>query len=67
MSLRAFHIVFIILSTLLSFGFAKWSYGNYLVQKDTTDMVLAISGGVAGVALIIYGIWFLKKMRKIIL
>ena len=67
MSLRAFHIVFIILSTLLSFGFAMWSYGNFQVQKDATDAVLVAVSGAVGVGLIIYGVLFLRKMRKIIL
>jgi nitrate reductase gamma subunit len=67
MSLRAFHIVFIFLSMLLSFGFATWSYGNYQVQKDTTDLVLAVISGIAGLGLIVYGVYFLRKMRKIIL
>ncbi|MGB8355466.1 MAG: hypothetical protein WCD79_16330 [Chthoniobacteraceae bacterium] len=67
MSLRAFHIVFIILSTLLSFGFAMWAYGNFQVQKDTTDLAMAVISGAAGIGLIIYGFYFLRKMRKIIL
>lgn len=67
MSLRAFHILFIILSTLLSFGFAVWAYGNYKISQSTTDLVLTVGGAVLGVALVIYGIWFIRKSRKLIL
>jgi len=67
MSLRAFHFVFITLSMLLAFGFAWWSFGNYQVQKDTTNLVLAAAGAVVGVALIAYEVWFYKKTKRIIL
>ena len=66
MSLRVFHLFFITLATLLSFGFGGWSYENYQVQKTGLDLWLAIGGGAVGVALIVYGIWFVKKSKKII-
>ena len=36
MSLKAFHIVFVVVSTLLAFGFAAWSFGQY---RETRGMV----------------------------
>ena len=65
MSLKAFHFVFIILSTLLCFGFAAWSYQNYQVGHQFADIMLAIIAGLGGIALIIYGIFFVRKTRKI--
>jgi hypothetical protein len=67
MSLRFFHIVFITLSTLLSFGFAVWLYENYRAQASAAELLGAIISGALGVGLIAYGVWFFKKSRKIIL
>lgn len=57
MSLKIFHIVFIILSTVTAVGFGAWGlrhgYG-----------ALSIISFFAGLALIFYGQWFFKKIRK---
>jgi hypothetical protein len=60
MSLKAFHIIFIILATLLAAGCALWSYVNHATAA------FGIVSAIVAVALVIYGIWFLKKSRKII-
>lgn len=68
MSLKGFHIVFIVLAALCSLGFAVWSFmaPPYVVTEP-----LRISGwisAVAGLSLVVYGVWFVfKKSRKIIL
>jgi hypothetical protein len=67
MSLRFFHIVFITLSTLLSFGFAVWLFENYRAQNNASELRLAIFSAILGVSLISYGVWFFKKSRRIIL
>ncbi len=48
MSLKAFHIVFVIFSTLLALGVGGW----------------CISFACA-LALVIYGIWFYRKMKRL--
>jgi hypothetical protein len=60
MSLKGFHIVFIILSVVLTAGFAAWSF-----QNDTAIPV-GIGSAVMSVLLVVYGIWFVKKSRNII-
>jgi hypothetical protein len=60
MSLKAFHIIFIILATLLALGCAAWSYVNH------TAAAFGVISAVVGLALVIYGIWFLRKSRNII-
>lgn len=60
MSLKGFHIVFIILSVLLTAGFAAWSFSN------ETSIPVGIGSAVLSVLLVIYGIWFVKKSRNII-
>lgn len=61
MSLRAFHILFIILSALLAAGCAWWAFSN-----EAAPAFGIISAAVA-VGLVIYGIFFLKKTRNLIL
>jgi uncharacterized membrane protein SirB2 len=60
MSLKIFHIFFILLSIVLSAICAAWSFVNQ------TALPFGIASAIAGIALVIYGIWFLKKARKII-
>jgi hypothetical protein len=66
MSLKAFHIVFITASTLLAFGFAAWSLGNYFSANGASlDLVVGASSLLAGVALIYYGRYVLRKLKNI--
>lgn len=65
MSLKAFHIVFISASTLLAFGFGGWMLKAYADSGQVSDLVFGIGSTVAGVGLIIYGKYFLKKLKNI--
>jgi hypothetical protein len=60
MSLKVFHLIFIILATLLAAGCAAWSYYHDAAHA------FGIASGVIAVALVIYGIWFVKKSKRII-
>ena len=64
MSLKVFHLVFIILSILLAFGFAMWSLVSYSNAKATLDLVFGLIGLGAGVALIFYFRFVLKKLKN---
>ena len=66
MSLKAFHVVFIVLSILLAGGFAAWSLMNYAAPGGVkSDLWVGIGSGVAGLALVGYGIYFLKKLKHV--
>jgi len=65
MSLKAFHIVFIIASILLAFGFAAWSLVNFADGKRTVDLLFGIGSALAGLGLCIYGRYVLKKLKHI--
>ena len=58
MSLKAFHLIFVTLLTSLSFGCAAWAFNHGRVGWGW-------AGIAAGVLVIIYGIYFLKKLKKI--
>ena len=56
MSLRGFHLAFIALATALAFIIGVWGLGRGQYQ---------LLGGVSivlGLALLAYGIWFLRKV-----
>ena len=65
MSLKAFHIVFIIASIVLAFGFAAWSLAAYSDGRKWVDLVSGIGSGLSGVGLIFYGRYVLKKLKHI--
>jgi hypothetical protein len=66
MSLKAFHLIFITASTLLCAGFGFWSIRQYQNQEGTAgDLALGIVSLMLVVGLIIYGKYFLRKLRHI--
>jgi hypothetical protein len=65
MSLKAFHIVFITASTLLAFGFSAWSLVNYSDGGEWLQLVYGLGSAAAGVGLIVYGRYVLKKLKDI--
>jgi hypothetical protein len=65
MSLKGFHIVFIIFSTLLSLGIGAWCIWVNLVEGEPVYLAGAIFSFVAAVALMVYGVWFYRKMKRL--
>lgn len=65
MSLKAFHIVFVAMSTLLSIGFGLWAAREYVGGKSTGLLLAAVGSLVFAVALVGYGVWFLRKLKKV--
>jgi hypothetical protein len=65
MSLRGFHIVFITLSTLLAAGVGGWCLWINSIEGTPVFLIGAVCGFVAAVSLIIYGIWFYRKMKRL--
>jgi hypothetical protein len=58
MSLKAFHLIFVTLLTTLSFGCSAWAF-------QAGSVLWGVTGIAAGVFVIVYGIYFLKKLKKI--
>ena len=65
MSLKGFHIVFIIFSTLLALGIGAWCVWVDLVEGAPIYLAGAVCSFVVGVALVIYGVWFYRKMKRL--
>ena len=65
MSLKGFHIVFITFSTLLALGVGAWCLWIDSIHGAPAFRVGAIFSFVAAMALITYGIWFWRKMKRL--
>ncbi|MBI4042561.1 MAG: hypothetical protein HY391_03685 [Deltaproteobacteria bacterium] len=65
MSLKAFHLLFILLSTLLSLGFGVWGWFTYKTSGSTVDLAMSMAAFVAAIALIFYARYFIRKLKNI--
>ena len=65
MSLKGFHIVFITFSTMLALGIAAWCVWVNLTVGEPVYMAGAIGAFLSAVALMVYGIWFYRKMKRL--
>jgi hypothetical protein len=65
MSLKGFHIVFIAFSTLLALGVGGWCVWLDLVEGTSAYLVGAVASFAVAVGLVIYGVWFYRKMKRL--
>jgi hypothetical protein len=65
MSLKAFHMVFIVFSTLVALGCGGWCIWVDLVEGAPIYLAGAIASFLSAVALVIYGVWFYRKMKRL--
>jgi hypothetical protein len=65
MSLKGFHIVFIVFSTLLALGIGAWCIWVNLVEGEPVYLAGAIFSFITAVALMVYGVWFYRKMKRL--
>jgi len=64
MTLKAFHILFIALSILLAWGFGIWCVQSHFLGNDGVYLGMGIVSFGAGIGLVFYGVWFLKKLKQ---
>ncbi|MCU0797363.1 MAG: hypothetical protein MUF31_15680 [Akkermansiaceae bacterium] len=66
MSLRAFHIVFVTITTLMCVFLAIWAFA---FAGDRTPLVLGLGGfgALGAVVMPVYGVYFYRKARNILL
>lgn len=65
MSLKSFHIFFIVVSTLTTLGFGLWTISRHVQGDATASLWLGLLSLFAGVLLIWYGIRFFKKLKQL--
>jgi predicted membrane protein len=65
MSLRAFHIVFIIVTVVLSLYVALWGIREYAAERNGTHLAVGLLFLGAAVALMVYGKKTFGKLRDL--
>jgi len=66
MSLKAVHLVFVTALSALTFGVAVWKFRDFGREGGATaDLMFGMGGLLAGVLVIVYGVYFLKKLKKV--
>jgi hypothetical protein len=67
MSLKSFHVFFIAMAVLSSLGFCLWAFTLGGAAPASATGMMGIGSGLLGVALAVYGIWFVvRKARHLI-
>jgi hypothetical protein len=62
-SLKAFHVLFIVMSVLLAFGLGLWGL-HHQSAEHAGYYWIGVSSTAVGIALIGYGVWFIQKIQK---
>ena len=65
MSLKAFHVAFVVIATLSMIFFGIWAVNAYRVEHQALHLAMAIFSVAAVGSLLFYGTWFLKKMKDV--
>jgi hypothetical protein len=66
MSLKAFHLVFIVAAILLAVGVGVWGLLNYFSpQGGKLDLAAGAGSLLVAVGLVGYEIYFLKKLKNV--
>jgi hypothetical protein len=65
MSLRIFHIVFIIAAFALSLFVALWGFREYAATRSNGALALAVAFAACGAVLVWYGMVAVKKLREL--
>jgi hypothetical protein len=65
MSLRAFHVAFIVVSITLSLVVAAWGVREFVVAGRGEALAVGAAAVVAGTALVLYGRRFFSKLQEL--
>ena len=66
MSLKHFHIFFIVVSTLVLFGLGAWGLNGYFKHDaNGSNLIIALIAFVVGAVLIVYGIKVFQKLKDL--
>lgn len=65
MSLKAFHVVFISLSILMSLGVGGWGIQSFVTDSNTVGIIVGSFFLVLGIALGYYEMRFIRKFKHV--
>ena len=55
--------MFVAISTALALGFGAWAIRDYRLNGQAAALIAAVSSFVGAVVLLLYGRWFLRKLK----
>jgi hypothetical protein len=65
MSLRIFHIIFIVASFGLSLFVALWGFREWSATRSSGALTMAVVFAISGVLLVWYGLVVVRKLRDL--
>lgn len=65
MSLKAFHVFFVLLATALCGLCAAWAAREYMNAQATGMLVFALLSALSGAGILIYGVWFVRRQKHL--
>ncbi len=65
MSLKTFHLVFVILSVVLAAFVAAWAVGQYQLEHEVQYLATSIAALAASASLVAYAAMFRRKTRHL--
>lgn len=65
LSLRSFHVVFIVASILLSLGVGAWGAQQYLQQSSSQGLGVAVIFFLTGILLSLYAVRYFGKLKRL--
>ncbi len=65
MSLKAFHIVFVLATLALTLFLTVWAYQEFARTQSSNHLTAAICAAVTSLMVLVYGRFFLKKLKHI--
>ena len=65
MSLKAFHIFFIVVSTALCVGLGVWATQDFARSESWGHLALGVGSFIGSILLVCYGVWFLRKLKGV--
>jgi FtsH-binding integral membrane protein len=65
LSLRSFHVVFIVVSILLSLGVGVWGTQQYMRQSSGQGLTMAVVFFLTGILLSLYAMRYFGKLKRL--
>ena len=65
MSLKAFHVFFVAMSILFTIGLGIWGIRDYRASDSMSSLWLGMGAFAGGIVLLVYGRWFLRKLKHV--
>jgi len=65
MSLKTFHLVFVLVCVLFSLGFGYWAMTEYRTTREGSLLACGVFSIAGAGAMVVYGRWFLRKLKGV--